>query len=69
MDAHEVEQQYHKAVAEERYADALNFATEYFEIFPRHGQRVVYFWRMDMACKLGDSEQALRVHGTSTRSL
>lgn len=61
MNAQTVEQHYHQAVAERRYADALELATHYFEVFPPHAQRVVYFWRMDMACKVGDARQALQV--------
>lgn len=61
MNAKEVEQQYHQAVADQQYTNALALATQYFNVFPRHAQRVVYFWRMNMACRLEDGTQALEV--------
>jgi len=61
MNAREVEQQYHQLVAEGQYAAALQVATEHFSLFSHPAQKVVYFWRMDMACRLGESSLALDV--------
>lgn len=61
MNANEVEQQYHQAVADQEYTNALALATQYFDLFPPHAQRVVYFWRMEMACLIEDGTQALAV--------
>lgn len=36
MSSHDVEQHYHQAVAEHRYAAALELATRYFDVFPAH---------------------------------
>jgi len=59
MSAREVENQYHQFVANDQYAKALQLATEYFNLFPPHAQRVVYFWRMKMACRLNGVRLAL----------
>ncbi|MCB9431855.1 MAG: alpha/beta fold hydrolase [Ardenticatenaceae bacterium] len=61
MNASEVEQKYHQAVADKKYTKALALATQYFDLFPPHAQRVVYFWRMEMACLIKDKVQALAV--------
>ena len=52
MNTQEVEQQFHQAAANKEYAKALSVATQYFDLFPYHAQRVVYFWRMEMACRI-----------------
>lgn len=57
--AKEVEQQYHQFVAEKEYAKALQLATQYFDLFPPHAQRVAYYWRLNMACKVNDVQLAL----------
>jgi dienelactone hydrolase len=55
----EIEQQYHQLVAKKEYSKALNLATQYFDAFPPYAKRVVYYWRMSMACRLEDVLQAL----------
>ena len=59
MNTKEIEEQYHQFVAEQEYAKALQLATEHFNLFSPHAQRVVYFWRMKMACKLNEEQLAL----------
>jgi predicted esterase len=57
--AHDIEQQYHQSVARQEYAQALRLATEKFDVFPPHTRQVVYYWRIHMACKVGDARLAL----------
>lgn len=59
INVNKVEQQYHHFVAKKEYAKALELATQYFDLFPPHAQRVVYYWRLNMACKLKDVQLAL----------
>ena len=55
----EIEQQYHQLVANGEYSKALHLATQYFDVFPPYAQRVVYYWRLSMACRLKDVQLAL----------
>ena len=57
----QVEQEYHALVAGKEYAAALNLATQYFDLFPQHAQQVVYYWRMDMATRCGNTALALQL--------
>ena len=59
MSAREVEGQYHQLAAEHQYTKALQLITEHFDLFPPHAQRVVYYWRMKMACGLDDAQLVL----------
>jgi len=59
MDAKQVEQQYHALAAAGEHAQALELVTRHFELFPPHAQSVVYYWRLKMACGLGDVPLAL----------
>jgi predicted esterase len=59
MNAREVEEQYHQLAADREYKKALQLVSEHFNLFPPHAQRVVYFWRMKMACRLNDVQLAL----------
>ncbi len=55
----DVENQYHHLVSERDYVKALQLITQNFDSFPKHAKGVVYFWKMKMACKLGDGSLAL----------
>jgi hypothetical protein len=55
----EVEQQYFQFVAKKQYGEALALVTRHFALFPEYAQSVVYFWRMDMACRLNNRTLAL----------
>jgi hypothetical protein len=59
--AKEVEQQYFQFVAEKQYAAASELVTRHFALFPEYAQSVVYFWRMDMACRLNNRTLALEL--------
>jgi predicted esterase len=59
MNIKEIEEQYHQCVADQEYAKAYQLATEHFNLFSPHAQRVVYFWRMKMACMLKEEQLAL----------
>jgi predicted esterase len=59
LDAKQVEQRYHSLAASGDYAGALELVTRHFELFPHHAQAVVYYWRIKMACKLGNASLAL----------
>lgn len=61
----EVEQGYHSLVQEGRYAEALDLATREAHIFPKHSQKVIFSWRMDMACRLGNYALALELLGAA----
>lgn len=57
--AKNIEQQYFGLVADGNFEQALSLVSQHFALFPPHAQRVVYFWRMDMACRLGNTSLAL----------
>jgi predicted esterase len=59
--AEEVEQQYDHLVQAGAYAEALELATREAHVFPEHAQKVIYSWRMDMACRLKNKELALQL--------
>jgi acetyl esterase/lipase len=59
--AQEVEQQFHHLVQSESYTEALDLITHEAFIFPEHAQKVVYYWRMAMACRLNDKDLALHL--------
>jgi len=57
----EIEQQYDHLVASGAYAEALDLATREAHLFPEYSQKVIYSWRMDMACRLKNKDLALRL--------
>jgi len=59
--AQEVEQQFHHLAQSGDYAEALDLVTGEANAFPEHAQKVVYAWRMTMACRLNEKDLALRV--------
>ncbi len=59
LSAKEIEDQFFGMVADGNYERALSLVTEHFALFPPHAQSVVYLWRMDMACRLGNDSLAL----------
>lgn len=56
-----VEQQYHHLFQTGAYTDALELVTGEAHIFPEYSQKVIYAWRMNCACCLGDKELTLRL--------
>jgi predicted esterase len=59
--AQEAEQQFHHLVESGAYADALDLITREAHVFSEHAQKVVYYWRMTMACRLHEKDLALRL--------
>jgi len=59
--AHEVEQQFHHLNQAGAYAEALELVTREASVFPDYAQKVVYSWRMSMACRLNQKNLALQV--------
>ena len=59
--AQEVEQQFHHLVQSCAYAEALDLVTREAHIFSEHAQKVVYYWRMTMACRLNEKALALQL--------
>lgn len=59
--AHEVEQEFHHLVQAEAYAEALDLITREAHIFSESAQKVVYYWRMAMACRLNQKDVALHL--------
>lgn len=57
----EVEQQFHHLVQDGAYAEALDLVTREGHVFPEYAQKVVYYWRMTMACRLIKKELALHL--------
>ena len=57
----EVEEQYHRLSQAGRYAQALDLVTREAHLFPAHSQRVVYYWRVSMACRLDNRALALQL--------
>ncbi len=57
----EIEQQYDHLVQSGAYADALDLATREAHLFPEYSQKVIYSWRMDMACRLKNKELVLQL--------
>jgi len=59
--AQEVEQQFHHLVQAASYAEALDLVTQEAHVFSEHAQKVVYYWRMAMACRLNEKDLALKL--------
>jgi predicted esterase len=59
--AQEVEQQFHYLVQSGDYAEALDLITREASAFSEPAQKVVYYWRMAMACRLNEKDLALRL--------
>lgn len=59
--AQEVEQQFHDLVQSGNYAEALDLITREAHVFSDHAQKVVYYWRMSMACRLNQKDLALHL--------
>ena len=57
----EIEQQYHQLVSDGAYAQALELVTRTAHLFPDYSQKIVYAWRMIMACRLHKRELALEL--------
>lgn len=57
--AYEIEQRFHHLVQSGEHAEALDLVTREAHIFPEHAQKVVYYWRMAMACCLNEKDLAL----------
>jgi predicted esterase len=57
----EVEQQFDTLVQAGAYAEALDLITHEAHIFPHHAQKVVYSWRMMLACRLNKPALALQL--------
>ena len=57
----EIEQQYDHLVQAGAYAEALELATREAHQFPEYSQKVIYSWRMDMACRLKNKDLTLRL--------
>jgi hypothetical protein len=59
----DVEQEYDHLYQAGAYTAALELATREAHVFPEYAQKVIYSWRMDCACHLGDKELTLRLLG------
>jgi predicted esterase len=59
--AQEVEQQFHHLAQSADYAKALDLVTREAQHFPEYAQKVVFSWRMTMACRLNEKDLALRL--------
>lgn len=59
--AREVEQEFDQLAAAGEYEQALDLVTREAHLFPYHAQKVVYSWRMWMACKLNRMDLALQL--------
>jgi predicted esterase len=59
--AQEVEQQFHHLAQSGAYTEALDLVTREAHVFPEYAQKVVYSWRMTMACRLNEKDLALRL--------
>ena len=57
----EVEQEYDHLAQSGAYAEALDLVTREAHLFPEYAQKVIYAWRMAMACRLNDKDLALRL--------
>lgn len=57
--AQEVEQLFHHLVQSGAYAEALDLVTREANVFSGHAQKVVYYWRMAMACRIKEKELAV----------
>jgi predicted esterase len=57
----EVEQQFDHLVQAGSYSEALELITREAHLFPDYAQKVVYSWRMTMACRLEDGALALQL--------
>jgi hypothetical protein len=59
--AQEVELQFHHLAQSGAYAEALDLVTREAHVFSEHAQKVVYSWRMTMACRLNEKDLGLRL--------
>ena len=57
----QVEQQFDHLVQAGSYAEALELVTREAHLFPDYAQKVVYSWRMTMACRLNNKALALQL--------
>jgi len=57
----EIEQQFDHLAQAGAYAEALELITREAHLFPDYAQKVVYSWRMTMACRLKDGALALQL--------
>lgn len=57
----EVEQQFHHLVQDGAYAEAFDLVTREAHVFPEYAQKVIYYWRMSMACRLKKKVLALHL--------
>lgn len=57
----EIEQQFHHLVQSGSYAEALELVTREAHVFSEHSQKVVYYWRMTMACRLKEKNLAMQL--------
>ena len=57
----EIEQQFDHLAQAGAYAEALELVTREAHLFPDYAQKVVYSWRMTMACRLKDRALALQL--------
>ena len=61
LKSHKVEQQFHLLVQSGAHIEALDLITREWRVFPEHAQKVTYYWRMAMACRLKDKDLALHL--------
>lgn len=59
--AEEIEQQFDQLAQSGAYAQALDLVTRNAHYFPDYAQKVVYAWRITMACRLNDQALALQL--------
>lgn len=57
----EIEQRYHHLVQAGSYVEAMQLATREMHRFPYHSQKIVYLWRVSMACLMEDTSLALHL--------
>ncbi len=57
----EIEQQFHHLAQGGAYDKALELITREAHLFPAYSQKVVYSWRMTMACRLNNRTLALQI--------
>jgi predicted esterase len=58
---YEVEQQFHHLVQSGAYTEALDLITQEAYVFSGPAQKVVYYWRMMLACRLKKKDLALHL--------
>lgn len=56
-----IEQQFHHLAQAGKYTEALELVTREAHLFPDYSQKVVYSWRMTMACRINNWALALQI--------